>query len=176
MAKLSSGIRLVVLSILGVIVLVEGSLLAIAYLKSRAPGVVVGGPAPDTATPPPSPFLPRITPTPVRLPAVEATPVPAERTPQMEVGELALTLRDYRQAFGGNPVGNNAEITRALLGENPRQVALLDRSTVKLNDQGELIDHWGHPYFFHAITSRFMEVRSAGPDGVMFTADDIVGD
>jgi len=93
----------------------------------------------------------------------------------MEVGELMLNLRDYRAAFGSNPVGNNAEVTRALLGENPRKAAFVERKDVKLNEQGEMLDAWSRPYFFHAITGKFMEVRSAGPDGVMFTADDIVG-
>ena len=100
----------------------------------------------------------------------------AERSPEEEVGDLALSLRDYRTAFGSNPVGNNEEITRALLGDNPRKAAFVERSQVKLNDQGEMIDRWGHPYFFHAITGKVMEVRSAGPDGVMFTAVDIVGE
>ena len=134
-------------------------------------------PATPTGTPPPSPFMPTLVPSPTPAVVAEAVTSPTpERTPQVEVGELMSCLRDYRAAFVVNPVGNNAEITRALLGENPRKAAFIDRKDFKLNDQGELIDHWDHPYFFHAITGKFMEVRSAGPDGVLFTADDIVGE
>ena len=122
-----------------------------------------------------SPFSPRLAPTatPVSVAAPVATPSP-ERTPETEVAQLQLSVRDFRAAFGSNPVGNNAEVTSALLGQNPRRASFLDRSEVKLNEQGELLDRWGYPYFFHAITGTFMEVRSAGPDGVLFTSDDVV--
>ena len=134
--------------------------------------------APPGSTSPFSPFTPTLAPT--VAPAVVTTAAPAEtqeaeRTPQTEVGKLQLSVRDFRAAYGSNPVGNNAEVTSALLGENPRRAAFVERSEVKLNEQGEMLDRWGRPYFFHAITGTFMEVRSAGPDGVLFTADDIVG-
>ena len=85
---------------------------------------------------------------------------------------LAGTVRDYRVATGENPVGNNAEITRALLGDNPRHAQFLLPEAAVTNPAGELLDHWGHPYFFHAISRTEMEVHSAGPDGVMWSADD----
>ncbi len=119
--------------------------------------------------------MPTRAPTAAELAAANAVPA-IERTPAIEVGDLMESLRNYRAAFGANPVGNNAEITRALLGENPRNLAYVERADVKLNAQGEMIDHWGRPYFFHAVTGKFMEVRSAGPDGVLYTPDDIVGE
>ena len=86
-------------------------------------------------------------------------------------------LRDYRAAFGQNPVGTNREITRALLGNNPRGVrfnfsADAAGSAPRLDERGQLLDRWGHPYFFHQISGATLEVRSAGPDGVMWNADD----
>ncbi|MBV9658944.1 MAG: hypothetical protein JO295_12615 [Verrucomicrobia bacterium] len=83
------------------------------------------------------------------------------------------SLRDYRAALGQNPVGTNAEITKALLGNNPRGAQFLG-ADAKVNDQGELLDRWEHPYYFHQISGTDMEVRSAGPDGVMWTPDDLV--
>lgn len=83
-------------------------------------------------------------------------------------------IRDYRAAFGSNPTGSNPEITRALLGANPRKARFVDPASVSVNERGELLDAWGHPYFFHAISGTRMEIRSAGPDGRLFTADDIV--
>lgn len=84
-------------------------------------------------------------------------------------------LRDYRAAFAENPVGTNAEITRALAGRNPRKVNLFPDSpdSFPRNARGELLDHWGRPFFFHQISGTIMEVRSAGPDGTMWTADDL---
>jgi hypothetical protein len=81
-------------------------------------------------------------------------------------------IRDYRAAFGGNPVGNNADITKALLGANKTRTRFAEGARV--NDRGELVDGWGTPYFFHAISAREMEIQSAGPDRQMWTADDIV--
>jgi len=37
-----------------------------------------------------------------------------------------------------------------------------------------LVDAWGTPYFFHQLAAMEMEIRSAGPDKVMWTADDLV--
>ena len=82
-------------------------------------------------------------------------------------------LRDYRAALGENPIGNNAEITKALLGGNPRGV-LFSNSQMKLDKDGQLMDRWNHPYFFHQLARTDMEVRSAGPDGVLWTTDDEV--
>jgi hypothetical protein len=45
---------------------------------------------------------------------------------------------------------------------------------MRLNGDGELVDPWGTPYFFHQISSSDTEVRSAGPDRIMHTSDDIV--
>lgn len=99
---------------------------------------------------------------------------PAVRTPATELARVARTVRDYRAAFGANPVGLNKEIARALLGDNPRGARFLDPATARLNAQGELLDDWGHPYFFHALSGTVMEIRSAGPDGRVFTPDDLV--
>ncbi len=103
-----------------------------------------------------------------------AVPSPAGRTPENELGRVTFLVGDYRAAFGSNPVGSNKEITRALLGDNERGTKFVDPSTVTLNAKGEMLDAWGHPYFFHAMSGKLMEIRSAGPDGRIFTADDLV--
>ena len=155
---------------------------------TAAPAAPVASPAPPT-----TPLL--AVPTPPVLPASNAfttledyrqrrraeshppepdIPSPAVRTPATELARVARTVRDYRSAFGSNPVGLNKEIVRALLGDNPRGAKFLDPATARLNAQGELLDDWGHPYFFHALSGTVMEVRSAGPDGRVFTPDDLV--
>jgi hypothetical protein len=80
-------------------------------------------------------------------------------------------LRDYRAALTENPVGSNKEITKALLGGNSRKTRFIV-AEAKVNADQQLIDRWDHPYFFHQLSRKQMEIRSAGPDGVMWTPDD----
>lgn len=87
---------------------------------------------------------------------------------------MGRTIHQYAATFGENPVGTNPEITSALQGENPKHLNFLKSDGNRVNPQGELVDAWGTPYFFHQISGHEMEVRSAGPDKVMYTGDDLV--
>ena len=88
---------------------------------------------------------------------------------------MRSAIRDFGSMFGGHPVGTNEEITRALNGENPKQAKFLrSEAGMRLNEKGELIDPWGTPFFFHQLSGTQMEIRSAGPDRKMWTADDLV--
>jgi hypothetical protein len=110
------------------------------------------------------------------LPAALA-PLPPELSslpPETILENLQTTFHQYAAAFGGNPVGTNPEITRALQGENPKQIDFLKVDGNRVNSNGELVDPWGTPYFFHQLSGKQMEIRSAGPDGKMWTADDLV--
>ena len=91
------------------------------------------------------------------------------------VENVRAAIHNYGQRFDGNPVGNNAEITRALMGENPKQVNfIIADAGLRVNGQGELIDAWSTPFFFHQLSGTQMEIRSAGPDKIMWTLDDLV--
>ena len=81
----------------------------------------------------------------------------------------------YRQVMGGIPTGHNELVVNALLGGNEKGAALLPKDCPAIV-KGELVDEWGTPYWFHSVTSKDMEVRSAGPDRELFTADDVVPD
>lgn len=72
----------------------------------------------------------------------------------------------------GNPVGENAEITAALTGDNVHRFAFVPRRHRAINTRGELCDRWGTPFRFHQLSGRQMEIRSAGPDRKFGTADD----
>ena len=88
---------------------------------------------------------------------------------------MRSTIREYGLRFGGDPVGTNREITSALNGQNPKQVNFIrPEAGLRINDNGELVDPWGTPYFFHQLSAMQMEVRSAGPDKIMWTDDDLV--
>lgn len=136
---------------------------------ATAPALV---PMPLPAPNPPSPQ--RQSPAAPPLPA-EQRPAPSIPEPaQVAVEALAHNLREYRNRFGGNPVGTNAEIVREMDGGNAKGAAYLPADLKRLNGQGELIDEWGTPYFFHQESATDMEIRSAGADRVMWTTDDIV--
>lgn len=83
-------------------------------------------------------------------------------------------LRDYRTIAGENPVGTNAEIMKTLMGDNPRNAVLGPPEGMSLNAEGELLDAWGTPYFFHQISADVMEIISAGPDKRRGTEDDLI--
>lgn len=72
----------------------------------------------------------------------------------------------------GNPVGENAEITAALAGNNRLGFPFIRRGHPAINAQGELCDRWGTPLRFHQVSGTQMEIRSAGPDRRFATPDD----
>jgi hypothetical protein len=109
-------------------------------------------------------------------PAVLPLPPGAEINPEeiaKDLDELSLSFRDYRTQMAQNPVGNNAEITRALMGGNPRGAQLAPPGT-RVNGKGEMVDRWGTAYFFHQMSATSMEIHSAGPDRKLGTEDDII--
>lgn len=100
---------------------------------------------------------------------------PADISPQSVLENTRRAIVNYGSTFGGNPVGTNPEITAALNGQNPKQIKFIDSEAgLRVNGKGELVDSWGTPFFFHQLSATDMEVRSAGPDKVMWTADDLV--
>jgi hypothetical protein len=106
------------------------------------------------------------------VPAPNVGPKPPQ---EAVVQNLRRAVRQYGQMFGGDPVGNNQEITAELTGKNPKQINFLTgQDGMTVNQNGELVDQWGTPYFFHQLSATDMEVRSAGPDQRMWTSDDIV--
>ena len=107
--------------------------------------------------------------------------MPASVTPESaaspdvrtDLEEVLTAIRDFRNSLGGNPVGTNAEITKALLGDNLKQVEIPLPAGSRINGNGETATAGALPYFFHQPLSRDkMEIRSAGPDRQMWTADD----
>jgi hypothetical protein len=92
--------------------------------------------------------------------------------PEEELQAVAQLIYLYRQGFGENPVGQNEDIVAALLGENEKRSAYLPKNIPVIED-GKLVDRWGTPYWFHPVSGREMEIRSAGPDRELFTGDDL---
>jgi hypothetical protein len=105
---------------------------------------------------------------------VASTPESVSVPPATILDNMRVTIRAYGLMFGGNPVGTNPEITKVLGGDNPKQVNFLKADGNRVNSNGELVDAWGTPYFFHQISRTEMEIHSAGPDRIMWTLDDLV--
>ncbi len=131
--------------------------------SSVVPGspMVRGGINASAPANPPAPVVP-----PLRVGNPEA---------RADIQNVSLMFRDFRTRMGGNPVGANAEIMKAIMGGNPAQGTFGPPPGQALNDKGELVDRWGTPYFFHQLSKNNMEIRSAGPDKIMWNNDDIVG-
>lgn len=71
------------------------------------------------------------------------------------------------------PLGDNADITAALTGANRRRLVVIPPQHPALRS-GLLVDRHGTPYHFHARSADSIDVRSAGSDLTLFTADDLV--
>jgi len=105
-------------------------------------------------------------------------PAPLQFTnfePATVVQNVSRAVRQYGEMFGGNPVGDNQEITAELSGKNPKHINFISTDAgMRVDDNGELVDPWGTPYFFHQLSGADTEIHSAGPDRIMWTSDDIV--
>lgn len=146
-----------------------GSLPATA--GDREPRVVVPGFGPESpqlAPDDPSRNEPRIT-------LADSLNAPGG-TPAGDLRTIQSVLEAWRSNFpqAGNPVGENAEITAALEGNNRLHLVLIPPDNRALNAAGELCDRWGTPILFHQLSGEVMELRSAGPDRKFGTDDDVL--
>jgi hypothetical protein len=157
----------------------------LSALSNVAQGPVTNIPAPPVAfhpAPPPESGEQAGPVTPPPRTAALSSPVVQEMTAPNPDDPRPITLLEnvrnaviqYGSMFGGNPVGTNPEITKALNGGNPKQVNFIKpEAGMHINGNGELVDSWGTPFFFHQLSGT-QEIRSAGPDQKMWTSDDLV--
>ena len=109
-----------------------------------------------------------------------ASETPSARRPRASGRSAHRTRRPssnlprFHTILGENPIGTNAEITHALIGNNLKQVRATIPPGSSINADGELCDRWKTPYFFHQLSAKDMEIHSAGPDRIMGTGDDLV--
>lgn len=96
--------------------------------------------------------------------------------PQEDLEALAHTFSNLALLIKGDSpfrMGANEEFAAALLGKNRTQLRFISDGHRALNDKGQLIDRWGTPLYFHTTAHDRIDIRSAGPDHVMWTADDL---
>lgn len=77
-------------------------------------------------------------------------------------------------AWSGAPAAENVEFTALLRGENAHRLAFISPDHPAVNEKGELLDRWGTPYHFHLEGKGMPQIRSAGEDRRLFTADDVL--
>lgn len=154
-------------------------LVAIVWFSFRP-----GKPQPAPAPTPVSTVAPRPTPPELLEPRPATTERPIESwerllardgSPQEDRDALADLVTNYLQALPDSrrpPLGTNDEITRALTDRDALGDAALPDNHPGIIG-GQLVDRWGNPWHFHQQSADLIEVRSAGPDGRLFTNDDI---
>jgi hypothetical protein len=77
------------------------------------------------------------------------------------------------KSAANRPLSANEDWASLLRGQNAARERFLPDHHAALNSQGQLIDRWGAPLFFHALGGGRFELRSAGPDQKLWTDDDI---
>ena len=93
-----------------------------------------------------------------------------------DLQQIHALLQSYQtlvKAENALPFASNFDIAAALRGENIHRTAFLPEQHIAFNTQGELQDRWGTTLFFHIQSETQIEIRSAGPDRQMWTADDL---
>ena len=94
-------------------------------------------------------------------------------TTQDDVRLIKTVFSHYRSVFKENPVGVHEEMIALLGGKNSQGITYLPKSHPALVN-GKLHDRWGTPFYFHQLSDHAIEIRSAGPDGQHWNADDII--
>jgi hypothetical protein len=77
------------------------------------------------------------------------------------------------KSAANRPLSANEDWANFLRGQNSAHERFLPDNHPALNAQGQLVDRWGTPIFFHAVGGGRFEVRSAGPDRKLWTDDDL---
>ncbi len=99
----------------------------------------------------------------------------SEHGPERDLQIVAEFIDTFARATGGQPIGENADITAALTGNQfPGQKTRVFPQNHRAVKDGKLVDRWGEPLWFHPNSGNSMEVRSGGPDKQLFTPDDVI--
>jgi hypothetical protein len=95
-----------------------------------------------------------------------------------DIENLFAGLQKYKERVGSYPVGSNAQVAKALQGENSKNVIILVGRKTELNEKGEYVDPWGTPLRIY-FSDVGVLIRSAGPnrrfdDSTSMEADDVL--
>jgi hypothetical protein len=95
-----------------------------------------------------------------------------------DVENLFTALQKYKERVGSYPIGGNAEVSKALQGNNAKNVIVIVGRKTNMNEKGEFIDPWGTPLRIY-FSDIGVLIRSAGPnrrfdDSTVIDADDFI--
>ena len=96
--------------------------------------------------------------------------------PEDDLSAMSHALDNFSLLVKGAdplPLGANEDIADALRGKNKAHLRFLPDDSAVFDKQGRIIDRWGSPLYFHAESHDRLDIRSAGPDKQMWTADDL---
>ena len=97
-------------------------------------------------------------------------------TPENDLKLMAQLMDNFTLLVKSSatlPMSVNEDWAAAFRGSNPAHERFLPDTHIALNAQGQLVDRWQTPLFFHPLGEHRFELRSAGPDKKMWTADDL---
>ena len=80
-----------------------------------------------------------------------------------ETQAIQGTLAQYKTEFGAFPTGDSRAICRALAGNNPKNIRLIEWRERSTTPEGDFLDPWGTPYKIY-FSGDWPLVRSAGPN------------
>ncbi len=157
---------LLLIAVAGILWLIRGPVVVPPATTSPAPPVVVIAPA--------------------LLPARIATPenplhswerlLVADGSPREDLAALVDLTTNYLQAVPSSrrpALGFNEDLARALVDRDALGDAALPANHPALIE-GKLVDRWGRPWQVHPLSANVLQLRSAGPDGRLYTPDDLV--
>lgn len=99
------------------------------------------------------------------------------RTPAQDMELLACATGNFllvSKNLRDRPLATNADWSNALRGRVSGADRWLSEDNPVFDTKGHLCDRWGSPLFFHSLGGRRWEIRSAGPDRELWTADDLL--
>ena len=97
-------------------------------------------------------------------------------TPEQDLTLVARLMENsliLLKSAANRPLSANEDWADLLRGRNAASERFLPDTHPALNQQGQLVDRWHSPLFFHAVGGGRYELRSAGPDRKLWTADDL---
>jgi hypothetical protein len=95
-----------------------------------------------------------------------------------DVENLFNGLQKFKERVGSYPIGSNAEVAKALQGNNSKNVIVIVGRNTEVNEKGEFVDPWGTPLRIY-FSDNGVLIRSAGPnrrfdDSTVMEADDFI--
>lgn len=152
--------------------IILGLLVVLAFLMDRV-GLI--RPLEPTSRPP---ALPQRQPPQPPLPGEEILTGYAQpgTRPQDDLTQLSHAFSNLSLLIKGSDpfrMGANEEFAAALRGQNRHHLRFLPDTHPCFNAQGQIVDRWQTPLFFHVTDPTRIDLRSAGPDRQMWTADDL---